>query len=59
MPSKDIHYRNHIKAKHVIGSCVLQVGRMLQTSLVKGHRQKCGYAALADVNTGWLWLHAV
>ena len=25
---------------------------MLQTTLVEGHRQKCGYAAVADLATG-------
>ena len=30
----------------------LQVGRMLQASLVEKHQQKCGFASLADVATG-------
>ena len=30
----------------------LQVGRMLQSTLVEGSRQKCGYAAVADLATG-------
>lgn len=29
-----------------------QVGRMLQSTLVEGNRQKCGYAAVADLATG-------
>ncbi|KAL3161638.1 hypothetical protein ABBQ32_010493 [Trebouxia sp. C0010 RCD-2024] len=33
---------------------LLQVGRMLQTTLVEGHKQKCGYAGIADMATGEL-----
>ena len=29
-----------------------QVGRTLQATLVQGNKQKCGYAAVADVATG-------
>ena len=32
----------------------MQVGRMLQTTLAEGNRQKCGYAAVADIATGVL-----
>ncbi|KAL0050733.1 hypothetical protein WJX82_006033 [Trebouxia sp. C0006] len=29
-----------------------QVGRTLQATLAEGNKQKCGYAAVADVSTG-------
>ena len=38
----------------VVEVCGLQVGRMMQACLVEGNRQKCGYAAVADVATGQL-----
>ena len=36
-----------------VDACLcLQVGRMLQSTLVEATRQKCGYAAVADLATG-------
>ena len=38
----------------LVKACVppLQIGRTLQSTLVEGNKQKCGYAAVADVATG-------